>query len=808
MLTSSAIETFAQDLRYAIRQLRTSPGFAVTALLTLALGIGANTAIFTVVRSVLLKPLAYPDPDRLVRISAGATSMRFEEIKTNARSYSGVGAFRGGVENVTLSGAPVPEVLNEARVSANFLRILGTGPLLGRSFRPDEDSPSAPPVAMISAELWHRRFAADRSLLGRTATIDTVPYTIVGVLPPRFQFPFPDVDVWVTQPYYSMSRFTPYLEVFGRLRSGVTIGQANAELAVLNRQYANAHPGMLDIESSARERITPVKDELVANVRSMLWILFGAVGFVLLIACANVASLLLARATSRSREFAVRAALGASRGRLIGQLLSESVVLSIAGGALGALLARWSLTGITQMTALDLPRVGEIRIDGTVLAFTLAVSIATGILFGTIPSLGAARPDVAPVLRAGEESLNSPASHGVMLWLSPRAVLVIGQVALSMVLLIGATLLMQSFVRLNRIDPGFQPAHLLTMQISLPPSRYGTDQKKAAFYEDLVRRVESLPRVRTAAVTWTLPFTGFARTPVQLANEHLLKLNQRQLAIIQAVTPAYFRTLKVPFRRGREFTARDRLDSTPVAIINESLARRFWPGYPKGENPIGQRILVGASSRPIEVVGIVADVRQSLEVDPMPGIFRPCSQAPLSSAMLAVRTEGDPLQLVSSVRRELTAIDPDQAASAVRTMDELAEADQGQRRVILTLLGLFAGAALLLTLIGVYGIVAYSVVHRARELGIRRALGAQEGNILWLVIKQCLRLAVAGVFIGVAGALALTRVIQALLFHVSATDPFTFATVALAIVSMALLASYIPARRAASVDPAEALRSA
>jgi len=799
------LETISQDMFYALRTMRKSPAFATTAVLTLALGIGANTAIFSVVRAVLLKPLAYRDPDRLVRVSGGATSMRFEEIKAAARSYTELGVFLDGFEeDITLSGAEGPEVLKEARVSANFLRILGVEPLLGRSFGPEEDAPGGLPVAMLSAELWQRRFAGDLSICGRTATLGATLYTIIGVLPPSFQFPFSGVDIWVTGPSAHVQPITPILSVFARLKPQVDIEQASAELAVLNRQYAIAHPGMLDSKSGPTERVTRLRDQLVADVRSMLWMLFGVVGFVLLIACANVASLLLARARSRTHEFAVRAALGAGRGRLIGQLLVESVVLAFGGGAIGVLLAKWSLSGIIGMTALDLPRVGEIRLDGMVLGFALVLSLATGLLFGLAPSLGASRPDLADVLKASGE-VATPAKR-MTPWLSTRGALVVGQVALSIVLLIGATLMIESLVHLRRVDPGFEPANLLTMQIPLSPSRYDTDQKRATFYEALVRGVESVPGVRSAAVTLTLPLTGFARTPVQLAEQPPLKLNERPLGIIQNITPAYFRTLKIPLRRGREFNARDIPGAAPVTIINERLARRLWPAYPNGKDPVGQRILIGASPRPVEIVGIVADLHQSLEADPGPGMFRPCSQAPPASAMFAVRTEGDPLRFVNSVRHQVLAIDRDQAVSAVKTMEDLVEAEEGQRRLILMLLVLFACTALLLAVVGTYGVIAHTVVERTKEVGIRRALGAQQGDILRLVLGQGLGLAVAGVAIGLGVAFALTRVLESLLYHVSATDPATFAGIALLLVVVVLAASYFPARRATRIDPVAALR--
>jgi predicted permease len=786
--------------------MRKNPAFAATAVFTLALGIGANTAIFTVVRAVLLKPLEYPDPDRLVRVSGGSTYPRYDEMRAGARSYNEIGAYFNGLENVTLSGGAAPEVLKQARVSANFLPILGVEPALGRGFRSEEDVRGGPGVAMIGTGLWQRRFGGDPAIVGQTMMLGATPFTIVGVLPAGFQFPFSGVDVWVTRPAEHLNSASPILAVFARLRPGVTVEQASAELAVLTRQYALAHPGMLDAKPGAPARVTPLKDQLVADVRSMLWMLFGAVGFVLLIACANVASLLLARASSRAREFAVRAAVGAARGRLIGQLLAESVVLASGAGVLGMLLAQWSLRGIGRMTALQLPRIEEIRLDGIVLAFALALSVTTGVLFGLVPSLGASRPDLASVLRAGSGSANPAGSRRVALWFSARGLLVVGQVALSMVLLIGATLLMESLAHLNRVDPGFNPANLLTMRISLSPTRYDTDQKRAAFFDELVRRVESLPGVRGAAATLTIPMTGFPMTPVQSADQAPLKLNERPFAALQFTTPAYLRTLEIPLRRGREFTARDGLDAAPVALINESFARLFWPAYPNGVDPVGRYILIGINPRPFEVVGIVADVHQGLDTEPMAAVYRPWDQTPALSAAFTVRTEGDPLRLVNAVRAQVLAIDRDQAVSDVQTMERVVEASEGQRRLILMLLGLFAGTALVLAVVGIYGAIAYSVSQRTQELGIRRALGAQQFDILRLVMGPGIGLTLEGAGLGIGGAVALTRVMKSLLFHVSATDPLTYAAIGGLFVLVALAASYVPARRATRIDPTAALR--
>jgi predicted permease len=800
------VENIWHDALYALRGMRKSPAFAATAVLTLALGIGANTAIFTVVRAVLLKPLEYPDPDRLVRVFGGSTIARFEEMRAGARSYSEIGAFLNGLENVTLSGGAGPEVVKQARVSANFLHILGVETALGRGFRSEEDVPGGPRVAMIGAGLWQRRFGGDPAIVGQTAILGAMPHTIVGVLPAGFQFPVAGADVWVTRPEEPINATSPLLAVFARLQPGVGIEQASAELGVLTRQYAAAHPGMLDAKPGTPARVTPLKDQLVANVRSMLWMLFGAVGFVLLIACANVASLLLARASSRAREFAVRAAVGAGRGRLIGQLLAESVVLASAAGALGVLLARWSLSGIARMTALNLPRLTEIRLDAMVLAFAMALSVATGVLFGLVPSLGASRPDLASVLRAGSGALNMGGSKRMALGFSARGLLLVGQVALSMVLLIGAALLMESLAHLNRVNPGFNPANLLTMRISLSPTRYDTSQKIAAFFAELLPRVERLPGVRGAGVSITLPMMGFPMTPVQPADASPLKLNERPYGALQHITPGYFHAFEVPLRRGREFEARDRLGAAPVAMINESFARLFWPAYPNGVDPVGRYILIGANPRAAEIVGIVADAHQALETDPMPAVYRPLAQNPVASAAFAIRTEGDPLRFANAIRAQVLEIDRDQPVSDVQSMDRVVEASEGQRRLIVVLLGAFAGTALLLAVVGIYGAIAYSVFERTGELGIRRALGAQQFDILRLVMGPGLGFTLAGAALGVVGALALTRVMKSLLFQVSATDPSTYAGIAVLFVLVALAASYIPARRATRIDPTAALR--
>jgi putative ABC transport system permease protein len=807
------LESVWQDTVYAARGMRKNPLFSATAILVLALGIGGTTAMFTVIRAVLLKPLAYRNPDALVRITGGATPTRFEEMKTSAHSFTAIGAF-GGAESLTLAGGTEPEVVSGIRVSANFLQIIGVNPLMGRSFLPAEDSPGGTPVVVISSELWQRRFHGDPQIGGKTVELSAASYTIIGVLPPRFQFPSPGVDVWMTRPVEwpmmpAKSRLlSPFLTLFGRLRPGVTSQQANAELAAVHRQYAMAHPAMLDAKAKSPVEVTPMKEQLVAGVRTMLWMLFGAVSFVLLIACANVASLLLARATARSREFAVRGALGAARGRLVGQLLAESVLLSSIGGLAGILLAAVFLRAIPTITAFDLPRAGEIHPDWMVVAFATAVSIGTGVLFGLAPSLTASQPDLIRVLRSSGEAASQGAPRRILGRINGRGLLVVGQIALSIVLLIGAALLMESVARLRTVDVGFNPANLLTLRISLPIAHYDTDEKKAGFFQELIKQIGTTPGVRSATAAMFLPMTGYVGSPVQDAGKPPLRLNERPIATVVVVMPDYFKTLKIPLRRGREFTGQDASGSQRVAVIDETTARRFWPAYPAGLDPIGQRLLIGGvNAQPVEIIGIAANVHQNLENTSWPEtVYVSFEPSPPPFAMLAIRTEGDPLRFVKVVREQVRRLDRDQPISAIRTMDDLLDEEVGQRRLILVLLGSFAGVAMLLAVIGIYGVISYSVTQRVQELGIRRALGAGQGDILRLVIGQGLGLTLAGVLIGIGGALALTRVIGNLLFQVSATDPATFIGIGVLFVLVALAATYIPAQRATRVDPMAALR--
>ena len=806
------------DVRYALRTARKNPAFAATAVIVLALGIGGNAAMFSVIRAVLLKPLPYQDPDRLVHVSVdnprfgtagGAfTALRYEEMRKTARSFAGFGVFSRFTEDMALSGRGDPEMLKGARVSANFLDILGVRPVLGRAFIPEEDTPGGPPVAMISFRLWKRRFAADPKLAGKTALLNAVPYTIVGVLPAGFEFPVPELDVWVPRPAATSAlpaHFWPFvatLKGFARLRPGAALEQARAEAGVLNRQYVTANPERLDSGPGAALRLVPLKEQLVADVRPILWMLFGAVGFVLLIACANVASLLLTRSAWRAREFAVRAAIGAARGRLVAQSLAESLVLAGAGGLLGMLLAKWSLAAITSMPAFTVPRAGEIRLDGTVLAFSVAISCLTGILSGLLPALQSPATNIANLLRES----GATAGRAGRAISNSRSLLVIGQIGLSIVLLIGAALLFESVAKLRSVNPGLQPANLFTARIALSPARYDTNPKILAFFDELLRRADALPGVRGAALALALPQSVAIRTNVQVGEQPEGDVSKWPMCQIQSVTPGYFHLLGIPVRQGREFDERDnRPGAPPVAIVNESFARLFAPG---GDNLVGQVMREGMDrSGWMQIVGIVGDVREAgLAANATPEFYVTPRTHSSRTAYLVARTETDPLRLATAIRSQVLAVDRDQPISNIATMDQVIESSMGSRRLTMLLLGLFAAVALLLATVGIYGAIAFSGAQRTQELGIRRALGAQNHDIMWLMLGQGLTLALIGSALGIGGALVLTRVMQGLLFRISPTDPATYITVALLWVVVALAASYIPARRAARIDPAHALR--
>jgi putative ABC transport system permease protein len=801
-----------QDARFALRGFRKSPAFAAIAIFTLAVGIGANTSIFSVANALLLRQLPYPQPERLALLSSqhivngakGPLSWpRFQMVHEQNKSFAGVAAFTS--DTFTWTGRGAPEQLTAARVSWDFLQILGVRPAAGRSFNAEEDQPGGSFVVMLSHELWARRFGASPSALGQSLTLNDKVYTVAGVLPAGFRFDYlGPVDI-IAPRVFELSVITPvqlnggagFLNFLARLRPGVSFSQAQAEMDTLAAQYRREHPRFPDADPGSTVRAGNLRDELVSGVSTALWILFGAVGLVLLIACANVASLLLSRALGRKREIAVRTAIGATRASLIRQLLTESLLLAVAGGVLGAVLSAWGTKALAAMAQKTLPRAGEIRADAFVFAFTAIVSLAAGVLFGLAPALEISRPDVNSILRAEGRGATAGRRRNAL-----RSLLVVSQVALSVVLLIGAGLLLRNFASLRDSNPGFRSRNLLTMNVSLPTSRYPRPAQ-AAFYRDLFRNIRALPGVQSAAGSTALPVNPSRFSPALPEGQPQVPLSERPLFNIQSITADYAQAMGIPVLRGREFTDRDDAASPPVLLVNQTLARRFWPN----QNPVGKHVLVGRGTSPAEVVGLLGDVRNmNLAADVKPELYFPYAQLPGLSLNLIVRTAGDPHAMVKAVEGAVFALDGSQPVTAIQTMDEILEAGAAQPRFTTSLLAGLSLAALVLAMVGIYGVIAYSVSERTQEMGIRIALGANRGDILRLVLRQGMTLAGAGIAIGIAASLALTRLLASLLYGVSATDPLTFAVGATLFVAVAFAASYVPATRATRVDPIVALR--
>lgn len=776
-----------------LRSLWKSPGFVITAVLTLALGLGANVAMFSVVHAVLLKPLGYRSPEELVLISSGSTPVHFAEIQSAGHHFLSVGAY-AMEEDLAFTGRGTPEVLRTNRVSADFLTILGVSPLLGHSSADSDNS------AFISYNLWQRRFQGDFLVLHQTIDLAGKSYTIAGVLPRHFAFPSSKIDVWLAKPedspqFAPQSRaLSPFLTVFGRLRPGVSLEQANAEIAVLQSAYAKSYPAMLDAHPKVPIAVTPLQQVLVKDVKLELWLLLGAVALVLLIACANLAGLLMARAAARSGEFALRSALGASRARIVAHLLVESLVLSGMGGVTGAIFAFISLAVVRYAATPELPRADEIRFDVPVLAFALALTLLTAILFGLFPSFSACRVDLMAVLRS---------SQGGSVRFRLRTVLVTFQIALSFVLLIGTALLIETIVRLRAEPLGFDSENVLTARIALPANANAN-----RFFEEILRNISALPGVEHASSSLSLPMTSYPGTPVQNASQPPLPLNQRALAAIFIVTPDYFKVLHIPLKRGRTFTEQDRGGTQRVAVIDESLARHFWPDYPAGQNPVGQHLRVGGVNKePAEIIGIVGDAHQDLEgAGWNRGVYVAFAQSPTPSAMLAVRVKSSPQSFASAVRGAVRAVRPSQPVSDIESMQGLIETQVGSRRLLMRVLAFFASVTLGLVLVGIYGLISYSVTQRTRELGIRRALGAPDSGILQMIVMQALRVALFGITAGMISAYTVTRVLRGYLFHTSATDPVAFLAVSGFFIVAVMAAAFVPALEAARIDPLHALR--
>jgi len=803
-----------QDLRYGFRTLRKNPAFTAVAMLALALGIGANTAIFSVVNGVLLRPLAYPDPDRLLTIfettsefsQASVAYPNYLDWRRESRSFTDIGAFRDNDFNFT--GAGQPEQVSGEHVSASLWPVLGVTPFLGRNFMPEEDRQGAQCAAMLSYGFWTRRFGSDPDILGRVLTLNAVSCTVVGVLPRDLRFReyaqvFVPIEQWNSVELRTRES-RPGLQVIGRLKPGVTIEAAQAEITSICTGLARQYPAS---NAGHGARVVRMKDDMVEYIRPTLLLLVGAVGFVLIVACANVANLLLARSTARKREFAIRAALGAKRGRVVRQLLTESVLLSLGAASIGLLLARWGTSLVLAAAPGSLPRSGEIGIDPYVMLFTLAVSIATGVLFGLAPALHGANANPQESLKEGARGAGGGRHRA-------EGVFVAVEVGLAVILLAGAGLMMQSVWRLWQVDPGFNTRNILTTQVALSPKVMASPAAIRLAFPQLLGRVAAIPGVRSAAITSVVPLSernseipywpGTGPQPAQ---------DRTTSAMFYIVTPDYPNAMQIPLRRGRFFTDRDDLASPPVVVIDDVLARHLFPG----QDPVGRQISLIVLG-PAQIVGVVGHVKHwGLDSDDAAKIrdqiYFPVLQVPdkfMSEAVagltLVLRTAPEPLSLVPAVRAQVAGPTRDQPVYAVRTMEQIISGSLAERRFTMLLLIIFAATALLLAAVGIYGVMSYAVTRRTHELGIRTALGASRGEIVGLVVRQGMRLAAIGMAAGLVAALALTRLMAGLLYGVRPADPATLATVTLLLGGFALLACYIPARRATAVDPVVALR--
>jgi putative ABC transport system permease protein len=806
-------EANMMDFRYAIRTLLKARGFTLAAVLTLALGVGAATSIFTVVNAVLLRPLPYPDAPQLTMVWLAnplqgidkdvSPYPTFTAFRDGAASFEHVAAYSESSTNLTGAGEPLR--VRGALVSEGFFPLLGVTPMLGRGLRDDEHQPGRHEIVVIGHGLWTRAFGASPAAVGRTVTLNSTPFTIVGIMPPGFAFPR-DAEYWVPlAPAGGLrrtleSRGSFWLNVLGRLRDGVSLQTARAELETTLRQLDRQFPGVYDGQGVVLE---PLIESIAGRLRTPLLVLQGAVLFLLLIACANVANLLFARAAARQREMAIRAALGAGRARLVRQLLIESVLLAFCGAAGGLVLALWGVNLLQVFGPEDLPRLQEVRVDRTVLAFEAIVMLAATVIFGLAPALQLGRPDLVTPLK--DAARDSGSQSG-----SARALLVGAQIALALMLLIGAGLLFRSFSRVMSVDPGFDPVGVLTVELALPSQRYPESEHRAAFYRRLLERVSTQPGVDAAGAIRDVLLSRLpSSAPIAVEGRANVSEADRNLPIaFDPVTPDFFSATRIPLVAGRGFTFADDDNAPPVAIVNQSLVRRFFPGL----DPIGHRVTFdnpdGQNVRWITIVGVAADARRSgLDVGPRPELYLPHAQYSTADMTLILRTTGDPLSLAGSVRAAVEELDPELPLARIATLDRLIGASVAERRFHMLLLAVFSALALVLAAIGIYGVIAFVVSRRTREFGVRLALGAQRADLLRMVLGQGARVIVAGTALGITGALALTRVLEGLLYETSPTDAPTFLGVTATLVGVALVACYIPARRATRIDPVVSLRA-
>ena len=813
------METLIQDIKFGMRMLLKSPSMSIVATIALALGIGANTAIFSVVNAVLLRPLPFPNPDSLVElyetnlqrgtVRGSHSYPNFFDIRSQNTVFERMSMYRSGDFIMTGRGEPVR--LQGAIVTSDLLPLLGVAPALGRTFVADEDKGSdTGRVVILSHRLFQNRFGGDASILNQRITLDGIGFTVIGVMPPAFEFPIQNepVELWTTiagdaagTDPITAQRGAHFLRVIARLKPNVTPEQAQGELNTIASRLEQQYP---DTNTRRGLRLESALTALVGDVRPVLLILLGAVACVLLIACANVANLLLARATSRHKEMAVRAALGASRIRVIRQLLTESVLLSLVGGGVGLLLAVWWSDLLVALGKEDIPRAVQVGIDWRVLAFTLGVSIVTGVIFGLAPAFHSSKTDLVESLKDGGRGTSEGARRSRM-----RSILAVGELAVAVVLLVIAGLLIKSLWRLQNVNSGLQTENVMTFNLALPEAKYKAAQQ-ARFFSDLQTRLESSPGVESASSIVPLPLSGERfGISFQIEGREVAPKDEPSADFFIAGV-GYFRTMGIPIVKGRDFEQRDQHGSPPVAIITEEFARQYFPN----ENPLGKRMQPGISTyddeehSPMrEIVGVVADIRnRTLNAAPTPAYYVPQTQVPFSGMTMVVKTTNDPSGLVSGMTKEVAAIDADLPLFGVKTMREYLASSVAGPRFNTTLLSIFAGVALVLTLVGLYGVMSYSVAQRTNEIGIRLALGAQTRDVLWMIVKQGSKLIVLGLTLGLIGAFAATRLIESLLFGVTTKDPFTFAAAAVLLAVVALLACYIPAWRATKVDPLQALR--
>jgi putative ABC transport system permease protein len=802
------MQTLWQDLRYGARMLLKNPGFTAVAVVTLALGIGANAAIFSVINSVMLRPLPYPQPERLVWIwganpsagikQEGASLPDFADWKTQGRSFAAMGGFTN--YSPILTGAGEPERLTGAYVTDGFFTTLGVSPQLGRVFTPDEDRPDNRRVAVLGHDLWQRRFGGDPGIVGRKITLHGNPYLVVGVMPPGFKHPLPGtrapVEVWTPLGIdpATMGRRSDFLGVVARLKPGVAVGQARSEMDALMRRLEGQYP---DTNRGWGVILLPLLDRFVGDMRPTLYLLLAAVGFLLLIACANVANLLLARATARQREVAIRSALGAGRGRVVRQLLTESALLSALGGAVGLLMAKWGMDALISMSPAGVPRLGEVAFDWRVLGVAFGVALLTGLLFGLLPALQAASPLLNEALKEGGRGAD--AARGKRM----RSAIVVAEVALALVLSVGAGLMLRSFARLQNVNPGFNPDHVLTASLALPGAKYEEGPLVVAFYRRLLNEVAALPGVESAGLVDALPLAGGSY--LSFVIEGRPPAARTPDAEHRVVSPGYFRAMGIPLIRGRMLSEQDHAQTPFATVISETMARRYWPN----EDPLGKRInLDDSQTAPWRtIVGIVGDVRnEGLNAEPNPQMYVSFAQAPRQGMSLVVRGAGDPRGLIAGVRNKVVELDRDQPLYNVRTLEQALAESLARERFGLLLIVTFAGLALLLATVGVYGVLAYSVTQRTREIGVRLALGASRRDVLRLIAGQGMKLVLAGVGVGLLASFALTRLMTGLLYGITATDPLAFIVVSVLLIVVALVACWIPARRATKIDPMVALR--